>query len=232
MTSTPWRSAVRIDAAIDQCVLALHRGVHEDDLEPGGGRGELLEEVGARRRPRAGDHTDAHGAAREGHPLVGVEQVLFGQGTKEAVTLGGEQAEGVGGIDAGHPKLEATLRWVEVDDGADAHMDAVGDPHGPAGPGELAVHEFPGAVEQHDRQQSGVRLARGWCRFDQVEVDMARPRAAEVADLALDPEVVGHPGLDDLTKPGRELCDREGARLGGLDVVEQGHGRTPRSSGC
>ena len=131
---------------------------------------------------------------------------------EDALSTGRQVAERERRIDRDHPELHLGLGRVQLDPASDPHPDAVLHAHRSAGAAQVEVDLLTVPVEQRDRERGGGRPTVV-ARLDQGEVHVAPRRAAEVADLALDPQVVGERLSDGQGGPLVDLAHRPGVRL-------------------
>ena len=186
---------------------ALHAGVDQHDLPRQRAVGEGLEEVGLGGAADGGDQADAPGDGGQQQGPVAAEQPLGLEQPQHPVALGGEQTEGVAGVDALHLELEATAGDPHVERSHDPDAHAVVHADG-AGPLQLGVDPDPDRRPQHHRDAGGH--GAGVVAVDEVEPDVAVAAALDAGDLAVDPHRLGEARRDGLAHALDELGDAVG----------------------
>ncbi len=201
---------------------ALHAAVGDRDVPREAARFELVHEVGVRRALAARHDADAEWHRSEHQAAVSFEQALAREEADEPVAILGKAAQRVGGVDSGHAQVDLAPRFVELDPAPDAHLEAVLEPH--AVLGEMALDGFGDRAEQRDPQRHAF-VAHA---LDEVEVEVARRRAAERVDLAADPHLLGKALAHGRTDRPRELAHAERGRRIEVEVERRlAHGVPP-----
>ena len=154
----------------------------------------------------ARDEPDAQRHGRQGQATVRVDQALLGQCGERALPVGSQAAERERRVDRHHPQLQPTAGSVPPHASLDADLDAVVHPHRATLAGEEAVDVLALGGEQGDGHlcAHGDTLRHG---LDEVEVDVAVLGAAQVADLALDPDVARERARQQPLQVRAELAD-------------------------
>ena len=201
---------------------ALHAAVGDGDVPREAARLELVHEVGVCRALPARHDADAEWHGGEDQAPVAFEQPLTSEEADEPVAILGEAAQRVGRVDSRHAQVDLAARFVQLDPAPDAHLEAVLEPH--AVLGEMALDGLGDRAEQRDPQRHAFVADA----LDQIEVEVARRRAAERVDLAADPHLLGKALAHGRADRPRELADAE--RGGRIEVeVERrlAHGVPP-----